>query len=143
MQTVHFNKDTANDVHKMPDAAVGILFDTEKYNAKLTSAQTAIIDNFFDSLEFEKTADAGVAVDAAVKSTTVAFANLMNVIDWNNRWVYKGSTTIPPCEGLVYWNVVATIYPIKKKHLDNFKKTIAKAADYDPKLDVTGNYRNT
>ena len=42
-------------------------------------------------------------------------------IDMNNRWVYKGSLTTPPCDSFVYWNVAKQILPIKQRHLDMFK----------------------
>lgn len=46
----------------------------------------------------------------------------MMMVNMRTRWSYKGSVTTPPCATTVYWNVVKTIYPIKQKHLDQFKK---------------------
>jgi len=63
----------------------------------------------------------------------------MNLVDFSNRWVYKGSVTTPPCAEYVYWNVLSTIYPISKEHLDLFRAQLARAADV--KLDETGNWR--
>ena len=37
----------------------------------------------------------------------------MKVIDINNRWMYKGTLTTPPCTDKVLWNVVNNVYPIK------------------------------
>ena len=51
----------------------------------------------------------------------VTYGDLMSMVDFSNRWVYKGSVTTPPCAKKVYWNVLQTIYPIKKAHLDKFK----------------------
>jgi carbonic anhydrase len=51
----------------------------------------------------------------------IPFGELMSEIDTNNRWVYKGSLTTPPCTKLIYWNVVSTVYPIKEKHLNLFR----------------------
>jgi carbonic anhydrase len=45
----------------------------------------------------------------------------MELINLDERWTYKGSTTTPPCEQFVYWNVLSTVYPIKKKHLELIK----------------------
>ena len=68
----------------------------------------------------------------------------MNLIDWNNRWVYKGSVTTPPCNTMVFWNVLATIYPIKARHLKAFKDQLKKAEGYDnPTLEDLGNFSNT
>jgi carbonic anhydrase len=46
----------------------------------------------------------------------------MATIDTNNRWVYKGSLTTPPCTKTVLFNVLSTVYPIKPYHLKLFKE---------------------
>jgi len=61
----------------------------------------------------------------------------MMMFDMRNRWTYKGSVTTPPCAENVYWNVLKTIYPIKQKYVDQFKKQLAR----QPGLEKTGNYR--
>ena len=45
MHTVHT---AAVDENGFTHAAMGIIFDTTDYNVNLTSAEEAIIDNFFD-----------------------------------------------------------------------------------------------
>lgn len=47
----------------------------------------------------------------------IAFKSLMEMVDLENRWTYKGSLTTPPCSTNLYWNVVRTVYPIKAKHV--------------------------
>lgn len=61
----------------------------------------------------------------------------MNILDYDNRWIYKGSMTIPPCEEFVYWNVLQTIYPISEPLLDQFKQQMGRTNG----LIDTGNYR--
>ena len=56
--------------------------------------------------------------------------------DMNNRWTYTGSVTTPPCAQNVYWNVLRTIYPIKKRHMDQFMAQLKRSG-----LETTGNYR--
>lgn len=61
----------------------------------------------------------------------------MMMADMNNRWVYKGSVTTPPCAENVYWNVLRTVYPLKQRHLDQFKNQLKRHKG----LLETGNYR--
>ena len=99
-------------------AAVGIMFSVNDYTAKkLTWAEQRVIDNFFESLQMDTTGSKPI-VDQA------AYGDLMKMVDFSNRWVYKGSVTTPPCDKLVYWNVLSTVYPISRKHLDQFRNTM-------------------
>jgi len=61
----------------------------------------------------------------------------MMMVDFNNRWVYKGSVTTPPCATNVYWNVLHTIYPVKAEHLALFKGQLDKVDG----LKAAGNWR--
>jgi len=65
----------------------------------------------------------------------------MELVDFNNRWAYKGSLTTPPCTSFVYWNVLSTVYPIKAEHLELFKTQLAKGENGD--LATLGNWRET
>lgn len=68
----------------------------------------------------------------------VPYGDLMLMVDTDNRWVYKGSVTTPPCAGLVYWNVLRTVYPLPPRFLDQFKKQLKRG-----NLEKYGNYRVT
>jgi len=61
----------------------------------------------------------------------------MSMIDTDNRFIYIGSETKPPCSQKVYWNVVKTVYPIKQEHLDLLKTTMK----YVEGLEKSGNNR--
>jgi len=111
MHTVHFPATESPDIVA---SALGIIFDTKRYNKKVSSDTIEIIDYFFDSLLLEEENDP--------TSDEVTFGELMRRIDTKNRWVYKGSLTTPPCTKLIYWNVVSTVYPIKERHLKLFRK---------------------
>jgi carbonic anhydrase len=117
MHTVHLAKETENDIGY---AAVGIMFSVNDYTANLTWAEQKIVDTFFDSLKWEDT-----SLDSnnehKVKVDMVNYGSLMEMVDSENRWIYKGSVTTPPCGRFVYWNVLSTIYPISAKHLAYFK----------------------
>lgn len=109
---------------KIIAAAMGIFFSTDSayYSARVAEnpEQVKIIDDFFDSLNWDKTNTAGALIDT--KSTNkVLYGNLMMMVNMRTRWTYTGSVTTPPCSTTVYWNVVKTIYPIKQRHLNQFK----------------------
>jgi hypothetical protein len=61
-------------------------------------------------------------------------------IDWEHRWVYKGSKTIPPCERYVYWNVIESIYPIDQHTVDLFKAKLEEGGIHA--VGDAGNYRS-
>jgi len=80
--------------------AIGVLFSVEDYTADLTYAETIIIDTFFTSLQWDyenpatinggdANPEAGDKGDPVVD--LVSYGNLMELVDMNNRWVYKGS----------------------------------------------------
>ena len=121
-------------------AAVNILFSStaEKVTADLTEAEVIIIDTFFTSLQWDVEDQ---EVDPVVD--LVSYGNLMELVDFNNRWAYKGSQTAPPCFTHYYQNVLSTVYPIKEAHVELFKKVLKKTTTAGgDTLDVVGNYRD-
>lgn len=141
MHTVHYPVDKGDG--KYAAAAVGILFSVNEYTAELTWAEQKIIDEFFESLAWKKF-NPKKPGDSWTPSNA-RYADLLNMVDTNNRWIYRGSVTTPPCATNVYWNELRTIYPVSQKHLDQFKAQLAAA---DPKvysgettLDKVGNRR--
>jgi carbonic anhydrase len=113
MHTVHLPPGGATYDNGFIASAMGLVFSVDKYTADLTFAQQQVIDNFFDSLKWSDTGSPIVDM--------VTYGSLMEMVDFNNRWVYKGSVTTPPCARFVYWNVLSTIYPVTQKQLDLFK----------------------
>ena len=77
----------------------------------------------------------GYYLDAGME---LRFGELLNSLDTNSRWVYKGSLTTPPCSTLIYWNVLTKVLPIKSKHLYFFKMIQAQSTGKDY---ANGNYR--
>lgn len=128
MHTVHYPTEVKEGFIA---AAMGIVFSVEDYTAELTWAEERIIDTFFDSLQMDDETEAGPNVDM------VTYGNLMQMVDMNNRWVYKGSVTTPPCAENVYWNVLSTIYPIKAEHLALFEAQLDRTVG----LKAAGNWR--
>lgn len=66
--------------------------------------------------------------------------------DTDNRFNYKGSHSVPPCQNNYLIDVCMTIYPIKQKHVDQFRNfKLSKnptTKDYNPETGTGGNYRN-
>lgn len=87
-----------------------------------------MIDKFFDSLHLDKQNDP--------ISANIPFGQLMATVNTNQRWIYKGSLTIPPCTKTVMFNVLSTVYPIKERHLKLFRQQLARNG-----LEKTGNWR--
>ena len=116
-------------------AVIGILFSVENSNVVLTNSQIQIIDEFFDSLYLNQKSDPLL--------NSALYGELMNLVDLKNRWVYKGSLTAPPCTVGVYYNILSNVYPIKEKHLNQFKAQLERNKDYvaPSTLAVVGNYR--
>ena len=52
MHAVHLPTDSSTG---FAGTAMGIIFDTKNYNAVLTKAEELIFDNFFESLDMERT----------------------------------------------------------------------------------------
>jgi carbonic anhydrase len=48
----------------------------------------------------------------------------MELANFEDRWIYKGSVTTPPCDKFVYWNVLRRIHPIKIDQLAMFKEKL-------------------
>lgn len=119
-------------------AAMGIMFDTKRYTAKLNQQQREVIDSFFDDLAWEDMDDNG-KMDLSI----VNYRAIMHLADFSDRWTYSGSVTTPPCGKTVHWNVASTIYPISERHLSLFKKQLDRSKDYDAAnpLSAYGNYR--
>mmetsp|Transcript_4057 Transcript_4057/g.6863 ORF Transcript_4057/g.6863 Transcript_4057/m.6863 type:complete len:192 (-) Transcript_4057:258-833(-) len=128
MHTVHFPLEEKNGFIA---AALGIMFSVDDYNTDLTWSQQKIVDTFFETLKWDSTTDE-VAVDL------ITYGSLVEMVEFNRRWIYKGSVTTPTCATYVYWNVLSTVYPISQKHLDMFRDVqLAKKTD----LKSQGNYR--
>lgn len=128
MHTVHLAQTVENDFKY---AAMGLMFSVNDYNAKLSYAEQKIIDTFFETLDLSNQNDP--------KVNLVTYGDLMMMADMNNRWVYKGSVTTPPCDTFVYWNVLTTVYPISQKHLDLYKAQLQRGEN--GQLANRGNWR--
>lgn len=102
-----------NSTANIKYAYVSIFFSVEEYDRTVTDAQNNTIQNFFDHLDFKNHSQPTV--------DNIGYGKLMEIIDHEDRWIYKGSETFPPCEQFVYWNVVKRVLPIRIAEFARFK----------------------
>ena len=131
MHTVHLAEETKGGFGY---AAMGLIFSVQDYDRSVSADVVEKIDNFFDSMSWN--AENPNQANPVVAS--VPYGDLMMAVDMHNRWVYKGSVTTPPCAQSVYWNVLRTIYPIKSRHLHQFRQQLTRG---EKDLAKTGNWR--
>jgi len=90
MHTVHFPSTKGEVKNGFIASAMGLMFSVKDYTKTVSNEQTAIIDGFFESLQW-------TTIDAQPKVAEVPYGKLMMMADMNNRWTYVGSVTTPPC----------------------------------------------
>lgn len=98
MHAVHL-PENATEAGGFFGGVVAVLFDTEKYDMKVQDWEVVIIDNFFDSLKWD-------VVTNHTDVPAIPWGELMSLLDYDNRWTYKGSLTTPVCTIGAYWNVM-------------------------------------
>ena len=77
-------------------AVAHVLFDVER-GFNITEEEPEMIEAFFESLHFEY----GTKIDntKSYDSVEVMLQHVMEMVSEQNKWVYKGSLTTPPCKG--------------------------------------------
>mmetsp|Transcript_25666 Transcript_25666/g.39479 ORF Transcript_25666/g.39479 Transcript_25666/m.39479 type:complete len:155 (+) Transcript_25666:1223-1687(+) len=84
---------------------VSLLFDSKDYDKSLTMSEVEKFYDFFDEMDLN--------VSNPLVSR-LSLGTIMGIVDFSNRWVYKGSMTAPPCHQYVIWHVVQKVYPIRE-----------------------------
>ena len=91
------------------------LFSVNSPNALFCTKECVqAIDNFFDDMKLGEVNNPWV--------DKVRIADAFSHFDTDNRYAYKGSKTIPPCDNNRIRDVSMTVYPIKQKNVDQFRK---------------------
>lgn len=108
MQVYH-KAESHNDTAKIKYGAIAILFSVEEFDATIDAVSNKTMQDFFRQLEFENHDDK--------IAESLLIGDVLNSLNYEDRWTYKGSISEPPCDHYVYWNVLRTIYPIE---LDRF-----------------------
>lgn len=97
MHTVHtaaeFDADGKTPKGGFPYAAVGVMFSVNDHTAKLSWAEQRIIDTFFDNLSWEEGLkdeylDKKEGHTSQMEVDWIAYADLLSLVDTDNRWVY-------------------------------------------------------
>ena len=112
MQVYHDAKEF-NDTAKIKYGAVSVFFSVKNYDLSVSTAENDTVKDFFKNLKFDDLGDPVVDL--------ISFGELMNIVKFDQRWVYKGSQTQPPCDQFVYWNVIRRVLPITPEQLALFK----------------------
>ena len=103
---MHLNN-VPNEKSSNPDqvkaAEFAIMFSESNHDADISDEDNNILSTFFDNLKLDNSYDWELLQYGLGK---LNFQQAMNVFDINDRWVYIGCSTLPPCNKLVYWNVL-------------------------------------
>ena len=107
-----FHKADDFDDTNIKYAAISIMFSVEEFE-EIDQAKNGTFQKFFEHLKFDHS-DPTVPI--------IGFGDMMDQVDFEKRWIYKGSMNEPPCEQYVYWNILEGIYPIKIEEFEKFQK---------------------
>jgi len=77
----------------------------EEYDRAIDPVSNKTMQDFFRQLKFEDHEDK--------IAPSLLIGDLLNSLNFEDRWTYKGGFSEPPCDNYVYWNVLRTIYPIE------------------------------
>lgn len=72
---------------------LGLLFSVNDYD-EISDEDSAVFDDFFLSLSLE--------IDDPVVDA-VSIGKMMSTVNLDDRWIYKGSRTVPPCNQYILW----------------------------------------
>jgi carbonic anhydrase len=81
-------------------AIVSMLFDVNDYRP-VNETTKANWNKFWTQLDIEHRF-----------SEHLDFGKVMKFVNFRERWVYRGSLTVPPCTQYVYWNVINDVFPV-------------------------------
>lgn len=110
---IKHNAESFNETANIKMGYVSIFFSVEHYDKSITEQDNSTVQRFFEHLKFDDLGEPIVDI--------IGFGKLMDIIQMEHRWIYKGSETFPPCEKYVYWNVIKRIFPIKIEEFVKFQ----------------------
>jgi len=102
---------------------LAIFFDSTDFDRSISESDNSTIDKFFSSLGFD--IEERLELDFEPKMSIPNFKEVMDVFNFDEKWIYKGSSTQPPCKQYAYWQVLRTVYPMKDKYLKGMRYMLA------------------
>ena len=103
MHIVNINKDEGTqDLFKA--AVIGFIFEVDE-----NAIANSFADDFFENL-----------MDHEIKDKMDMETAFIKHINFDERYMYRGSLTTPPYAELLFWTVMPTPIPIKKSTRDLF-----------------------
>lgn len=119
MHIVNLNLNEAT-ADKFKAGVIGIMFDVDD-----TMEEDSFADTFFHNL-----------MNPEYDDEINFYDDFIKYIDFNQRYIYRGSLTTPPFSELLFWTVLPTVVPIKQstKNLFLYTKHIKNSDKSDPIL---------
>mmetsp|Transcript_39539 Transcript_39539/g.60385 ORF Transcript_39539/g.60385 Transcript_39539/m.60385 type:complete len:122 (+) Transcript_39539:440-805(+) len=102
------HKFTAKNVNSMiRKVDISIFFSVNEFDRSVSVEENATLSDFFDDMNLMGYDHSNLGIE-----TLLPLSDLMTTMDFDDRWIYQGSSTAPPCARLVYRSLVRRVYPI-------------------------------
>jgi|TARA_B110001450_G_C17480657_1_gene424089 carbonic anhydrase len=126
MQVFHDAEDV-NEESNIKHSATVIFFSVEEYD-EIDAVHNKTLQDWFRQFKFEDTGDK--------VAPFFDIGDVLNEVDYGERWTYKGAGSEPPCTQFIYWNIIPKVYPIEMDRFAVFKDFLYAKKGY------LGSYKN-
>ena len=98
---------------------ISILFSKEHFDKDIDQGNNYTINNFFQQLRLNDDIEMlGEPQNQGLPD--LDFRRFIDALNHNNKWMYVGSHTNPPCDGPVIYQVLEKVYPLEPETHENF-----------------------
>ena len=104
------------------------MFSVEDFDKSIDEKSNKTFQDFFRQFDFQNHEDKNASL--------FDIGDVLNLIDYQDRWAYKGAIPEPPCDRYVYWNIVRKVYPIELERYEWYKEFLKSKKAY------LGSYKN-
>jgi len=105
--------DIEHNPSEIISSLVAVWFSVEGYDRDISNEEMQILNDFYDSLNLDENYD---QIDG-LGLGHISFREAMDVLDYEDKYIYIGSGTTPPCALFVQRQVLHRIYPIEFKYV--------------------------